>query len=296
METRKIQTPLLEITYEELGAEFENVVILLHGWPDDVRTWDHVAPALHQAGFRVIVPYLRGFGPTRFLKNETRRSGQLSALGQDVIDLIAVLRLDRVALVGHDWGARAAGIAASELQESGRITHVCLMSVGYGTNDPNQRLPLSQVQNYWYRWYMALPRGADLVHNQRREFTRYIWEIWAPQWKFSDQEFDATAASFDNPDWAEITLTSYRHRWGYAERDPQYDALERRLSSTPRISVPTLVLHGAHDPVISPASSEGKEDLFTGRYTRKLIADSGHFPQREQGHAVARELLAFLQS
>ncbi len=170
---RTTETPSLSIAYESSGADDGYPVVLLHGWPDDIRTWDRALPSLHRAGLRTIVPYLRGFGPTRFRDAQIMRSGQLSALGQDLVDLADAMHLGRFAVVGHDWGARAAYIAAC-LVGPQRISHCAALSVGWGTNDPGQTLGLRQVQNYWYHWYMALDRGADLVRNDRRAFTRYI--------------------------------------------------------------------------------------------------------------------------
>ena len=290
------RTELLDIAYFDRGNRDGFPVVLLHGWPDDALTWGRVSPGLIDAGFRVIVPYLRGFGPTRFISAETPRSGQLAALGRDVVELADALRLERFALVGHDWGARAAAIATTEVQATGRVSHLAMLSVGYGTNDPNQKLPLEQIQNYWYHWYMSLPRGLELVRDDRKTFTRYIWNVWAPNWKLASEEFDATAASFENPDWFEIVIHSYRHRWGYAVGDPRYADLEKRLNPPPTVQVPTLVLHGADDPCNRPFTSEGKERFFTGRYARKLLPGIGHFPQREAAGEVADELVVFLQN
>src|SRR5262249_24492828 len=156
--------------------------------------------------------FLRGCGPGRFRSGATIRSGQLSALGSDVIELVRALGLGHFAVVGHDWGARAAYIAAAELAQ--QITHVVALSVGSGTNDPHQQLPLVQIRNYWYHWYFALPRGIDLVKNSRRELGKFLRTTWSPTWQFADADYAATAASFDNPDWAEVTVHSYRHRWG----------------------------------------------------------------------------------
>ncbi len=296
IDLRHARTSLLDIAYFDHGRPDDFPVVLLHGWPDDALTWERVSAPLTEAGFRVIVPYLRGFGPTRFLSAETRRSGQLAALGQDLVEFVHALRLEHFALVGHDWGARAAAIATTELQATGCVTHLVMLSVGYGTNDPDQKLPLRQIQNYWYHWYMSLPRGLDLVRDDRKAFTRYIWDIWAPSCKLTPEEFDATAASFDNPDWFEIVINSYRHRWGYAAGDPRYEALEKRLNPAPRVQVPTLVLHGADDPCNHPMTSEGKEPFFTKRYGRKLLPGVGHFPQREAASAVAGELVSFLRA
>jgi pimeloyl-ACP methyl ester carboxylesterase len=290
-----IETPSLLIGCEISGSANGHPVILLHGWPDDVRTWDRIVPALHQAGFRTIVPYLRGFGATRFHKPSAMRTGQLSALGQDVIDLASSLRLDRFAIVGHDWGARAAYIASC-LVGPGRISHCAALSVGWGANDPRQALELRQVQNYWYHWYMALDRGAELVRNDRRAFTRYIWTIWNPNWSISEEEFEITAASFDNPDWADIVVHSYRVRWGLAPTDPALEAIEMQLVQRPLIAVPTLVIHGGSDPCNEPSTSEGKEQFFKGPYRRIVLDRVGHFPQREAAISVVNALVPFLLS
>ena len=290
-----VRTSLLETTYLTAGPASGTPVILLHGWPDDALTWHEVTPALAAAGHFVMAPFLRGCGPTRFLNADTPRSGQLSALGQDVIDFADSLGLNRFALAGHDWGARAAAIATTELQASGRVTHLVLISVGYGTNDPSQALPIRQVHNYWYHWYMALPRGAALVRGERRTLARYMWDAWgAPGWRLPDAAFAELAESFENPDWAEVVLHSYRHRWGLAEGDVRYDALERRLNPAPRVTVPTLVLHGEADRCNDPATSAGKEQFFTGAYRRMLIPGVGHFPQREAAAVTAEAIVSWV--
>jgi pimeloyl-ACP methyl ester carboxylesterase len=288
----RISTPLLDIAYEASGPIGGKPVILLHGWPDHIRTWDRILPELHAANLRTYVPSLRGFGATRFRDSATPRTGQLSALGQDLLDFADSLGLKRFAVVGHDWGARAAYIASCLAPE--RISHCAALSVGWGTNDPDQVLSLRQVQNYWYHWYMALDRGARLLRDERRSFTRYIWNIWNPRWQVSDDEFEATAGASDTPDRADIVLHSYRVRWGLAPLDPAYDALEARLKTNPQISVPTLVLHGGGDPCNDPATSEGKDQFFTGSYQRAVLSDVGHFPQRESPKEVVAALVPFL--
>lgn len=292
MTIRLATTPLLDIAYEVSGPADGAPVLLLHGWPDDARSWDRVLPTLHAAGMRTVVPWLRGFGPTRFRSPSTPRSGQLAAVGRDAIELADALGLDRFAVVGHDWGARAAYIAACLAPE--RVARCAALSVGWGTNDPNQALSLRQAQNYWYHWYMALDRGAALVRGSRHEFTRYIWELWNPGWAVPDAEFAATARAFDNPDWAEVVLHSYRHRWGLAPGDPAYTADEARLAAAPEIRVPTLLIHGGADPCNDPSTSEGKEGLFLGPYERVLLPDVGHFPQRQAGSEVGELLARFL--
>jgi pimeloyl-ACP methyl ester carboxylesterase len=285
-------TPLLEIGCEISGPQAGAPVILLHGWPDCVRTWDRVLPNLHARGMRTFVPYLRGCGATRFRDSATLRSGQLVALAQDVLDLAEALDLEDFSLVGHDWGARAAYLASC--LEPERIARCVALSVGYGTNDPEQSLALHQVQNYWYHWYMALERGAELVRRDRVAFTRYIWSIWNPGWDVSEEEFAATARSFDNPDWADVVLHSYRVRWGLAPVDPRYASTEAHVRDAPNIRVPTLVIHGGADPVNDPATSEGKGRFFTGAYERMLLDGVGHFPQRQAHEAVADALARFL--
>ena len=287
-----IETPMLSVTCSISGPDQGYPLILLHGWPDDARTWSALLPDLHASGFRTIVPFLRGFGPTRFRTAETPRCGQLTALAQDVMDLADALDLRRFALVGHDWSARSAYIVSNIMPE--RVSACVAFSVGWGTNDPNQVLSLKQTQNYWYHWLMATERGAKLVREDRHHFTRYIWSIWNPNWQISEADFSATATSFDNLDWAEVTLHSYRVRWGFAPRHSAFDSLETRIAADPMIRVPTLVLHGGADPCNEPTTSEGKESLFVGPYHRFVLASVGHFPQREQPKLVLAELVPFL--
>jgi pimeloyl-ACP methyl ester carboxylesterase len=285
-------TAQLHVGYEAAGPEHGAPLILVHGWPDDARTWDRLLPALHGAGFRTFVPWLRGCGPTRFRDAGAMRSGQLSALGRDLLEFADALGLGRFTVIGHDWGARAAYIAACLAPE--RVARLVAVSVGWGTNAADQPMSLRQVQNYWYHWYMALPRGEALLRHDRRGFTRHIWDIWNPGWPVAEAEFTATAAAFDNPDWAEVVLHSYRSRWGLAPADPTCAALEARLAADPLIRVPALVLHGAADPANAPETSEGKEHLFAAAYSRVVLPGIGHFPQRQAPEAVLREALPFL--
>jgi pimeloyl-ACP methyl ester carboxylesterase len=290
---RFVETSLLQVGYEVAGPEGGFPVILLHGWPDDVRTWDAVLPSLHAAGYRSYTPWLRGYGATEFLRPETCRSGQLVALGQDAVEFAAALNLGRHALVGHDWGARAAYIASALNQA--QVCACVALSLGYGTNSPNQVLSYRQSQNYWYHWLMATPRGEKAVRNDRRAFTRHIWDEWFVAYKPDAAEFERTAQSFDNGDWAEVVLHSYRVRWGHATPDLQYGGLEARFDPAPIQSVPTLTLHGALDPVNAPQMSESKEAFFSGAYERRLIDGAGHFPQRERAAETAQHMVAWLR-
>ncbi len=292
--TQFARTSLLNVAFEESGPPDGRTVLLLHGWPDDVRAWDRLLPALHQAGWRTLCPYLRGFGPTRFLAAETLRSGQLTALGMDVLELADALGLERFAVVGNDWGARAAFVAGIVAPQ--RLSHCISLSVGYGTNDPGQEISLTQARNYWYHWYMALPRGERMVREDRLALARLLWTTWAPTWSFSDAEFAATAQAFNNPDWADIVLHSYRHRWGLAAGDPRYDAIEKQMQPLPIFQVPALVIHGQVDGANEPATSRGRERMFGAGYRRVELPGVGHFPQREAPEIVASEIVEFLSA
>lgn len=286
-----VDTPVLRVGYEEWNPGAAQTVLLLHGWPDSIRSWSAVAPALADAGWRVVVPALRGFAPTSFLREDTPRTGQLAALGRDLVELVAALGLVRPAFVGHDWGARAVANACGLVP--GIASRLVMISVGYGTNDPKQPLALTQARNYWYHWYMATERGARAVRDDGRAFARLLWDTWSPPGWYRDEEFAATAAAFD-ADWAEVTLHSYRHRWGHADGDPRYAADDAALQPAPVLDVPTLVLHGGADGANHPDTSAGKERWFTGPYRRVVLDGVGHFPQREAPQAVVRELIDFL--
>ncbi|WP_338881837.1 alpha/beta hydrolase [Achromobacter veterisilvae] len=291
---RFASTERLDIAYLEWNPHGARTAVLLHGWPDSPECWKTVAPILAEAGYRVLAPALRGFAPTRFRDAATPRSGQLSALGRDLLDFIDVLGLAQPALIGHDWGARAAANACG--LRAGAASHLVMLSVGYGTNDPNQPLPLPQARNYWYHWYMATPRGAQVVRDEREAFARMMWDTWAPAGWYAQADFDEAARAFQGEDWAEIVLHSYRHRWGFAEGDPAYAGDEARLHPAPVLSVPTLVLHGGADTCNHPDSSKGRETFFNGGYERQVLDGVGHFPQREASRSVAEAILSFCRS
>ena len=286
-----VETPVLTIAVEISGPEDGRPMILLHGWPDDVRTWDGLLPALHGAGWRTVVPYLRGFGPTVF-REGAMVSGDLEALGQDVLDLMDGLGLAEAVLVGHDWGARAAYNAA--WLAPSRVGACVAISVGWGTNTVDQVVGLPQVQAYWYHWFFATPYGEKRLREDPRGFARYIWSIWMPDFPFDDATWEATAPSFDNPVWSDVTIHSYAMRWGNAAPDPRYDAIRAGQRAEMTIRVPTLMLHGGADPVTAATTSEGKEGLFAARYERHVLPGLNHFPPREGPDLVARHILDFL--
>ena len=289
---RFVHTPLLRVGYLEWNPAGRRSAVLLHGWPDSPRCWAPVAERLAQEGWRVLAPALRGFSPTAFLQAETPRTGQLAALGQDLLDFLDALELRQPLLVGHDWGARAVANACG--LRPGVASHLVMLSVGYGTNDPQQALSLRQARNYWYHWYMATPRGEAALRGDRRAFARMMWDTWSPAGWYTAAEFEATADAFDNDDWPEVVLHSYRQRWGHAAGDPRYAAADATLHPAPVLSLPTLVLHGGADTCNEPESSAGREHYFSGPYRRLVLDGVGHFPQREAPQAVAAALIGFV--
>jgi pimeloyl-ACP methyl ester carboxylesterase len=284
--TKIVRTSVLDIAYEETGSAGGRPVVLMHGFPDDVHAYDDVAPPLAAAGYRVIVPYLRGYGPTRFLHAETPRSGEQAALGRDLYDLIEALDLQSPILAGYDWGGRAACVVAALWPErvSGlvSITGYNIQSIA-GASQPQS--PAAE-HRYWYQWYFHTERGVAGLTQNRGPLCRLLWELWSPNYRFDDAIYAKTAASFDNPDFVAVVIQSYRHRYGNALGDPQYAAVEARLAQRPFISVPTVVLHGAADGVGPAANSEEHARHFAGSYRREVIPVAGHFLPREAPDAV----------
>ncbi len=286
------RTELLEIAYLQGGPADGIPAILLHGWPDDATTFRHIAPALQQAGFRTIAPWLRGFGNTRFRSDDTPRSGEIAAMAQDVLDLADALGLGRFAVVGHDWGARIAYLLASVFPE--RVSCCAALSLAW---EPGRLATpaLAQAQAFWYQWFLATERGAEAFRAAPKAFARFQWESWSPAGWFDDALFDGVAASFDNPDWVSVTLHAYRVRWEAAGPDPRYTALVQRQMAASHIAVPTLLIHGEADRCTLPASASGKESHFTGPYAVQRLPGIGHFPTREAPEALNACLLPFLQ-
>jgi pimeloyl-ACP methyl ester carboxylesterase len=294
VEIRHIHTSVLEIAYEERGAGNGAAVMLLHGWPYDPRCYDEVAPLLVAAGCRVIVPYLRGFGPTRFLSADTSRSGQQAALGNDLRELMDALSVDRAVLAGYDWGGRAACIVAALWPErvQGLVT-----GNGYNIQDiAGAAKPLAPVQEhrFWYQYYFHGARGRAGLQQNRRALARYIWQIWSPHWAFDDATFERSAVSFDNPDFVDVTIQSYRHRFGFAPGDPALEPLEQRLATRPRIAVPAIALQGEDDGVQPSASSEKHQAFFSGPFERRLLRGVGHNPPQESPQIFAQAVLELI--
>ena len=281
-------TPVLEVAYLEAGPAGGPVVILLHGWPSDVHDYDGVTEPLAAKGFRVLTPYLRGYGPTRFLSPDTPRSGQQAALGADVRDFMDALHIPKATLVGYDWGGRAACVVAALWPE--RVEAFCAIT-GYGIQDiAASAKPASaeQEHRYWYQWYFHTDRGRAGLAANRDDITRLLWKLWSPNWNFDEATLLATTASFENPDFIDVTIQSYRHRYGNAPGDPAYDDLEAQLARQPEITAPTIILHGEDDGVGPPEGSTPRDRLFTNLIERINIPRAGHFLAREEPMAVVQ--------
>jgi pimeloyl-ACP methyl ester carboxylesterase len=290
----RVCTSVLEIAYEESGPLDGLPILLMHGWPYDARAFDDVIPHLIAAGLRVIVPYLRGYGPTRFLSATTMRSGEQAALGKDLLDLLDALKVDKALLAGFDWGGRAACVVAALWPERVLGLVTC---TGYQIQDiANAVKPVDpeQERRFWYQYYFHTERGRNGLIQTRGEIAKYLWRLWSPQWRFDDATFARTAKSFDNPDFVEITVHSYRHRAGNAPGDPAYASIEAKLSKLPKISVPTIVIHGAVDEVNPADKSLSHQKHFTDHYERRVFENIGHNPPQEAPKAFADAILTLV--
>ncbi|MFF4113368.1 alpha/beta fold hydrolase [Streptomyces sp. NPDC001714] len=283
---RQIRAGLLDVGYAEAGPAHGPVVVCLHGWPYDIHSFVDVAPLLARQGYRVIVPYLRGHGTTRFLSDRTFRNAQQSAVALDIVALMDALKIEKAVLAGFDWGSRTADIIAALWPERCRA----LVSVsGYlVTNLRANREPLSAAaeHTWWYQYYFATERGRLAMEDRdkRRDLTRLVWELVSPTWDFDDATFDRTAAAFDNPDHAAVVIHNYRWRLGLADGERRYDDLEKRLAARPFIGVPTITLDPERDPFTAPGDGSTYRDRFTGPYEHRTLAGIGHnLPQEAPG-------------
>lgn len=289
MPIRHVRTPVLDMAYEELGASDGAPVILLHGFPYDPRCFDEVAPPLAAAGARVIIPYLRGYSTTRFLSASTMRSGQQAAIAQDLLDLMNALALPKAILMGFDWGGRAACIAAALWPD--RI-HGLVTALGYLIQDiPAAHKPAAPdaEARLWYQYYFHSPRGREGLTQNRFELCKYLWQLWSPTWTFTDETYQRTASSFENPDFVDVVIHSYKHRFGYAEGDAAYAALETALTHQPPITIPTIALSGAADGVHPNPTNDTHK--FTNTYQHRTLPNIGHnIPQEAPGETVSAVL------
>jgi pimeloyl-ACP methyl ester carboxylesterase len=293
---KRIRTSVLDVAYEESGAANGMPVFLMHGWPYDPRCYDAVIAPLCAAGARVIVPYLRGFGPTRFLNATTPRSGQQAALGNDLRELMDALAVDRAVLAGYDWGGRGACIVAALWPE--RVRGLVTVNAYNIQNILGAGKPAAAAQEHrlWYQWYFQMERGRAGIETNRRELCRLLWRLWSPHWSFDDATFQRSAASFDNPDFVAVTVHSYRHRYGNAAGDPTLEEIERRLAQQPKITVPTIALQGEADGVHPPESSAHHAAFFAGRYERRVLPRIGHNPPQEDPASFVAAVLELMQS
>ncbi|HEY4358522.1 MAG TPA: alpha/beta hydrolase [Acidobacteriaceae bacterium] len=272
----RARTPTLDIAYEQSGPSEGTPVLLLHGFPYDVRQYDTLRKSAHMEGLRVIVPYLRGFGGTRYLSKEIRRSGQQAALGKDVLEFLDALEIEKAVLVGYDWGGRAACVAAALWPDRVRG----IVSDGYSIQSlaKSAITPESaeQEHQFWYQWYFQTERGRQGLAENRRELSRLLWTMWSPGWRFSEEEFAQTARSFDNPDFVDTVIHGYRHRYANAIGDPSLQPLEDRLAGKPKITLPAITVHGAEDRVHPASKSAEEAPQFTSFYDRRILAGVGH--------------------
>jgi pimeloyl-ACP methyl ester carboxylesterase len=284
---KQINAGLLNVGYAEAGPADGPVVILLHGWPYDIHSYVDVAPLLASAGYRVIVPYLRGYGTTRFLSNDTARNGQQSVVAVDIIALMDALKIQTAVLAGFDWGARTACIIAALWPQRCKA----LVSVsGYlltNVEDSKHPLPPTAEHDWWYQFYFATERGRAGYEKYRHDFAKLIWQTASPKWNFDAATFDRSAAALDNPDQVSIVIHNYRWRLGLAAGEPQYDDLEKRLFAAPVITVPTITLEGdANGAPHPPPAAYSKK--FSGKYAHRNIEGGiGHNLPQEAPKAFA---------
>ncbi|MEU4528649.1 alpha/beta hydrolase [Micromonospora ureilytica] len=288
---RQVEAGVLNVGYVDAGPPDGDPVILLHGWPYDIHSFADVVPLLTAAGHRVVVPYLRGYGTTRFLSDDTMRNGEPAAMGLDLIALMDVLKIDTAKLAGFDWGARTADVVAALWPERCRG----LVSVsGYliaSQESGKAPLPPKAELAWWYQYYFATERGREGYDKNRRAFNKLIWHTASPQWAFDDATYDRSAASFDNPDHVDIVIHNYRWRLALADGEAQYDEIEKRLAAKPKITVPSISLEGDANgaPHLEP-SVYGKQ--FAGRYEHRTVGGGvGHNLPQEAPQAFADAVL-----
>ena len=285
---KHIETNQLCIAYWDIGPSNGKPIFLMHGFPYDVHSYDVVSERLAEQGFRCIVPFLRGYGPTTFKSPDILRSGQQAALGSDLLSLMDALDVPEAFVGGYDWGGRAACIVAALWPE--RVCGLVSCGVGYNIqNIANARTPAPPAEEYryWYQYYFHTERGRAGLSLNRHELCELIWRLWSPTWKFDETTFNQTAMAFDNPDFVEIVIHSYRHRFGGISGDPTLDEIESKLVAQPNITVPSIVLLGGDDGVDPPMTIDDDAPHFTGRYERRIVSGAGHnLPQEMPGALV----------
>ncbi|MEU0172155.1 alpha/beta hydrolase [Streptomyces massasporeus] len=290
---KQIKAGVLDVGYTELGPAHGPVVICLHGWPYDIHSYVDVAPLLAERGYRVIVPYLRGHGTTRFLSDRTLRNAQQSAIAMDLIALMDALKIHRAVLAGFDWGARTADIVAALRPE--RCKALVSVSGYLVTNREANLKPLAPRAElaWWYQYYFSTERGRLAMEDKtlRHDLTRLVWDTVSPTWGFDDATFERTAAAFDNPDYAAIVVHNYRWRLSLADGERRYDGLEKLLAARPTIGVPTVTLDAERDPFTAPGGGTSYRDRFTGPYEHRALPGIGHNVPQEAPAAFAQAVV-----
>lgn len=276
-----VDTPTLRIGYRDQGPRDALPIVLMHGFPFDVHAFDEAEKLLTAAGCRTITPYLRGYGPTRFHSADAMRSGEQASIGQDLIDLLDALRLQRATLAGFDWGARAACIVAALWPERVQGLVTCGGYQIQNLKNASDPVELDQEYRFWYQHYLQTERGRAGLDRMRAPMARMLWRQWSPTWRFDEATFALTAPALDNPDYVDIVVHSYRHRMGFAAGDPAHAALQQRLAAMPRIPVPSITLHGDSDEVIPMHASAEHSRFFSGPYERRILPGVGHNPPQE---------------
>jgi pimeloyl-ACP methyl ester carboxylesterase len=289
----RVCTKTLDVQVRIEGQSHGQPIFLLHGWPDDASTWDRIAPKLNKAGFRTIAPMHRGFASTRFLSANTPRTGNVGILAYDVVDLADALGIETFFVAGHDWGSNIAeSLAVGWPRRVPRIAMLSTPSRLSGLQTP----PFDIARRYWYHWFQATRRGAEAVAADPKGFARIMWDTWSPPGWFDNRTFNKVARSFRNPDWIEVTLHSYRSRWGEAPYDPRSAKLEAKLKATKSIGTPTVFFHGGSDGVTPPSMTATMRSKFTGKFQRILLDGIGHFPTREVPDVVSKGLIKHFSS
>ncbi len=294
MNIKKIHAGVLEIAYVESGPADGMPVFLMHGFPYDIHTYAEVTPILARAGCRVIVPYLRGYGPTRFLSASTPRSGEQAALGADLLALMDALAIPKALLAGYDWGGRAACVVAALWPE--RCAGLVSFN-SYNIQNIAQALVPDFPENehrLWYQYFFHSERGRASLEKDRRAITRLLWKQWSPTWSFSEETFVKSAEAFDNPDFVEVVMHSYRHRFGLVQGDPAYAEIEARLAAQPAITIPTITFDGADDGVRLPSVIGPHAQRFNGPRSHQVVPGVGHNMPQEAPEIFARAILELL--
>jgi pimeloyl-ACP methyl ester carboxylesterase len=293
---RKVDAGVLNVAYYEAGPAAGPVVMLLHGFPYDIHSYVDVAARLAAQGCRVIVPYLRGYGPTRFRDKATPRSGEQAAIGADLMALMDALQVKRAVFAGYDWGGRAACVGAALWPE--RCAGLVSVNSYLIQDIARAMVPFNPEREVllWYQYYFQLERGRAGLAANRRGIAKILWQQWSPNWHFDDACFERTAVAHDNPDYVDVVIHSYRHRFGLAEGDPQYADLQQRLAALPAIPVPTITLDGAGDGVAPATDGTASAPKFTGRRTHHVVPRAGHNLPQEEPEAFAAAVMELVRA